>query len=162
MLRQLGHMTDRITAVEIAFQPTLPSVDQAAVSRLPRSAAYRPERADMNDTVIRAQYSTGLSRSDIEQALIAAERTSTASNPQTSLRSRTSTPWVASPPANWSTRSADAPNCLRRAQCCNLCRCQSPGGGAALLGRPVETTLRIIDSPRRAEPIHLMHHHRRI
>jgi hypothetical protein len=32
----------------------------------PHSAGRRPERADMNDTVVRAQYSTGLSRRNIQ------------------------------------------------------------------------------------------------
>jgi sarcosine/dimethylglycine N-methyltransferase len=42
------------------------------MSRCPDPRAARPERTDMNDTPIRAQYSTGLSRRNIERALVSA------------------------------------------------------------------------------------------
>jgi len=42
------------------------------MTRVPRSAGCRSERKDMKDTQIHAQYSTGVSRRNIEQALITA------------------------------------------------------------------------------------------
>ena len=44
-------------------------------TRVPRSPGYRrPERADMTHTRVHTQYSTGVSRHNIERALIAAEK----------------------------------------------------------------------------------------
>jgi hypothetical protein len=42
------------------------------LTRVPRSAGCRPERADMTRTRVHSQYSTGVSRHNIDQARIAA------------------------------------------------------------------------------------------
>lgn len=55
----------------------------------------------MNNTQIPAQYSTGLSQSNIEQALIAAGKNLDQLQPADLALMEDFPPWVASPPANW-------------------------------------------------------------
>ena len=88
MLRQLGQAPNPITALQLTFQLISRSVDQAAMSRRPRSAGARPERTDMNDTLIGAQYSTGLSRRNVERVLVAAEKDIDHLEPESALPTR--------------------------------------------------------------------------
>src|SRR5215472_10241232 len=57
---------------KLRFSSTAMGIPRPSPAVSPHAGAVRPERADMNNTQIDTQYSTGVSRRSIEQALIAA------------------------------------------------------------------------------------------
>jgi hypothetical protein len=63
-------------------------VGQAAISYPARWLAVPPERTNMNDTLIGAQYSTGFSRHNIERAFVAAGEDLDHLQPEAALSTR--------------------------------------------------------------------------